>query len=104
LGRHASASLQSVGDLRGLWNAVAATAKFRVTPPAALLALPASRAELEKKQAAQANQGVHFGGMTTEYHYGGAGAPATPGAAVAQHQLVQAIGGLLNAGGMFVGE
>lgn len=99
LSRHASPDYDRVSDLRGLWNAVAATAKFRVSPPAALLALPASRAEVEKKQAAAANQNAFLGG---HHEFGfGRNSPATPGAALAQHSLVQAIASLMNTGGMF---
>ncbi len=99
LGRHTSPSYDRVTDLRGLWNAVAATAKFHVTPPTALLAMPASRAEAEKKQSAAANQNAYFG-MHREFGHG-QNAATTPGAALAQHNLIESIANLMNTGGMF---
>lgn len=99
MSRHTSPSFDRVTDLRGLWNAVAATAKFRVSPPTALLALPASRAEAEKKQAGAANQNAFYG-IHREFGSGGSSA-STPGEVLAQHNLIEAIANLLNTGGMF---
>lgn len=103
LGRHAGAKLNSVGDLRGMWNAVAASGKFGIAPPTTLLALPMSRAEVEKKQAGQPQQNSfdYYGMMRSQTL---AGSPGSPGAAIAQHQLVQAISQLLERSGMFAEE
>ena len=66
LGRHASPSLGTVGDLRKLWSAVEAAAKLQVKIPEALLALPASREALEKQERETQSQRRAFG-----HHYGG---------------------------------
>lgn len=100
LGRHASASLDSVSDLRKLWAAVEVAAKFQVKPPAALLPLAASREELEKQERAAQNQASQFGQNYTHFIHRG-GAVSTPGATLAQHQLIAAISGLMGGAGQF---
>lgn len=93
LGRHASASLSTVSDLRGLWQAVETATRFQVRPPSALLVLPASREAVEKREQENKNKRSRF----DRHHFSGEGFDRqnrSPGAVLAQHQLLIAIAGL----------
>lgn len=100
LGRHTSANLEAVSDLRGLWIAVEAAAKFQVKAPTTLLPLPASREEVERQErVAKAQPNQFFDSYT---HYSSRGnTPASPGQALARHQLLTAISGLIGGTGEF---
>ena len=57
LGRHSSENnFQNVTDLPALWRALEAAAGFQLHPPATLFPLTASRAQLEKAEAASKNE------------------------------------------------
>ena len=103
LSRHASASLNTVGDLRKLWSVVEAAAKFQVKPPAALLALPASREEIEKQEREAKNQRNPYGRHYDDFGYG-RGRPETPGAVLAQHRLLGGIAQLADTAWQFASE
>lgn len=100
LGRHTSANLGTVSDLRRLWTAVEAAAKFQVKAPTTLLPLPASRDEVEKHERTAKSQPNQYFGSYTRYGSGGSTA-ASPGQALAQHQLLTAISGLIGGAGEF---
>jgi len=98
LGRHTSANLGTVSDLQRLWTAVETAAKFQVKAPTALLPLPASREEVEKQERAAKSQPDRLFGSYTSYSGSSA---ASPGQALAQHQLLAAIGGLMGGAAEF---
>ena len=99
LGRHASADLSTVSDLRQLWAAVEAAAKFQIKPPTALLPLPASREEIEKQERDPKNQRNWPGNeYSSEFRMNGRAA-TSPGAALARHQLISALANLANSAG-----
>jgi tetratricopeptide (TPR) repeat protein len=100
LGRHTSANLGAVSDLRRLWTAVEDAAKFRVKAPTTLLPLPASREEVEKQERAAKTQPNQSFNTLARYSAGGSPA-ASPGQALAQHQLIAAISGLIGGAGEF---
>ncbi len=100
LGRHTSPDIGTVWDLRRLWTAVEATTKFQVKTPATLLPLPASREAIEKQE--QEAKGQTEPSMSYYTHYSFAGrTAASPGEAMAQHQLIAAIGELIGGPGEF---
>jgi len=94
LGRHASANLETVSDLRRLWSAVEKASKFQVQPATALLPLPASREAVEKEERETKNQSHREGG----YYYSSreGGAPGSPGEVLSNHRLIMAIAGLMS--------
>ena len=100
LGRHATASLNTVGDLRKLWSAVEAAAKFQVKPPVALLALPASREEVEKAEREAKKQHAPYGRDYGQHGFS-RNRPQTPGAVLAQHGLFAGISELAGAASLF---
>ena len=100
LGRHATASLNTVGDLRKLWSAVEAAAKFQVKPPAALLALPASREEVEKAEREAKKQHAPYGRDYGQHGFS-RNRLQTPGAVLAQHGLFAGISELAGAASLF---
>jgi len=97
LGRHAAADLSRVSDLRQLWAAAEAAAKFQIKPPAALLPLPASREEIEKQERESKDRRNRFGDAYFAESRLDGRAATSPGAAIAQNQLIGAITGLANA-------
>lgn len=94
LGRHSSASLETVTNLRQLWEAVEAAAKFRTPAPTRLLVLPASRDAVEKQER-DASQQAPMDRYTRYYGSRGEGS-GTPAEVLSRHQLIQAISGLLS--------
>ena len=99
LGRHANADLNTVSDLRRLWVAVETAAKSQIKPPTALLALPASREQIEKQESEAKNPRNRFGSNSyTEYRMNGQAANS-PGVALARHQLLNAIASLASSAG-----
>ena len=98
LGRHARATLANVTDLRKLWMAVEAAAKFQVQPPVSLLALTASSAALEKQESEARGQRSLFQGSYNRYsrYFEERAGPGSPGRVLAQHSLLVAIAGLMN--------
>ena len=74
--------------------------KHQANRPSAVLPLPASREELEKQERAARNQPNPFESRTAYYRQRSE-AGSTPGAALAQHQLLTAISGLLGAARQF---
>lgn len=100
LGRHATASLETVGDLRGLWTAVEAAVKQKVKLPSTLLTLTASRDELEKREREAKSSRDPFRHRHVYYssEYG-ARRTEGPGAVLAQHRLFAGIASLAEAAG-----
>ena len=96
LGRHASANLGTVSDLRRLWIAVETAARYQLKVPATLLPLPASREEVEKQERAAKGRPDRSFSSYTRYSSGGSPA-SSPGQALAEHALLTAISGLLGA-------
>ncbi len=98
LGRHAQADVQTVGDLRRLWAVAEVAAGFAVSPPATLLPLAASRAELERQ--GRSSRQEEMENQYRDYDFGpNLRGPEKPGKVLARHKLLAAIGILADTSG-----
>ena len=103
LGRHGSADLHAISDLRSLWFAAETAAKSFVKPPATLMPLPASRTEIEKQERDSKKITTRFPGRYQRFNSRGSD-PVTPGTALAQHPVLYAITNFVTAGAPLTGE
>ncbi|MEY4917042.1 MAG: hypothetical protein RL616_955 [Verrucomicrobiota bacterium] len=90
LQRHAQPDCSRVSDLPGLWNAVAAAVAHQPMVSTNLLALPASKLALEKKQAEQPENNFRSSYAEREF---------SPAGAVGQNPLVLVAGQMILNGG-----
>lgn len=96
LQRHAScSSFSQVSDLAGLWNAVAVAESHQPAYATNLLALPASKIALEKKQSGNTDQSMEMAEMM-EMQMNRQG--LTPGGAVGENAFVRLAGELILTG------
>lgn len=98
LGRHAPANFSTVSDLRKLWTAVETASKARVSKPASLFPLPASRNAMEAaEKSVKSLLEMMPSGYTRFSRF--PGGSVSPGEAIAQHGLISAIEGLMRPAG-----
>ena len=105
LSRHHSGSFESVTDLAGLWNALAAANTHQLVENTNLFALPASRLALEQNKKSAPDRsfmGEDTEEVYTEIYNSRSGQAQSPARAVAQTPFVQMAGQmiLINMGGM----
>lgn len=106
-GEHVQPELEGVSDLRALWVAVEAARKQQPAPGAAVYPLPASKEAVEKLEGvfgemfsrarAEGMLMERRGRGPTRMHPDTPGMAVTPGQAVAQQQIVTAVGNIVEA-------